>query len=318
MASTTSSRVNPARRSAGRLLVILTRHPHAVQRVGLLPGAVLPGHHHLEVAQALVRRCVGVGLLEAVAGVGVPNGDLGLEPLGGGALLGVVLDVALEDQRIHCGARVQNGAALPRRPVLQAQAAAEHLHARHHPDSDDGERDGDLEQREAACPGVRLHDVASSTRTVPTSGSSLMRKRSRPRSRRLATTTSAPLVLPLGQKRTCTAPAPSTEPPSTFSMIARSVSTAQRLQSEVEIMLRWELITRPCGSAFDTASTRQWTIVEAICRAARRTSRESNPPSMRGTARVSPMAMIRRTTVISMSVKPRAHCRVTRCRLPSS
>ena len=44
----------------------------------------------------------------------------------------------------------------------------------------------------------------------------------------------------------------------------------------------------PCGSDLRHASTRQWTMVAAICRAARRTSRESKPPSMSGTASVDP------------------------------
>src|SRR5215831_5476320 len=110
----------------------------------------------------------------------------------------MILDLALEDQRVHRGASLEHRAALARRPVLQAQPAAEDLHARHHADADDGERDGDLEEREAAGAGASGHDSASCTRTVPTSGSSVTRRRLRERSRRLATTTSAPLVLPLG------------------------------------------------------------------------------------------------------------------------
>ena len=71
------------------------------------------------------------------------------------------------------------------------------------------------------------------------------------------------------------------------------------------------------GPDLESASTRQCTMVDAICRAARRTSRESKPPSISGMASVSPMAMITRTTAISMNVKPRRADRFTRCRLPS-
>src|SRR5262249_22658689 len=146
---------------------------------------------------------------------------------------------------------------LARRATLQLQAAAEDLHARDHSDPDDGQRDGDLEEREAAGAGACGHDVASSTRTLPINGSRLIRSRSCVRSRRLATTMSAPLVLPFGKKRICWPPSPTSAPPSTRSITARSVSTTQRPQSLVAIVLRMGLMMSSCGSDLESASTRQ-------------------------------------------------------------
>src|SRR5262245_19859165 len=325
MASTTSSSVNPAACGARLVfivflpdLLLVDAHGESLEGVGLAAAAVLPVDVHLDVAGQLVLLDLGVVRRSGnlVGHLGRSHHDVRAEAFRGRAL-GLELLRRVEDDLVHLGAGAHHGARLPRRPPLQLQAAAEDLHARHHPDPDDGQRDGDLEQREAAGAGARVHDVASSTRTLPTSGSRLMRSRSRVRSRRLATTTSTPLVLPFGKNRICRPPSPTSAPPSTRSMTARSVRIAQRPQSLVAMELRSGLMISSCGSDLESASTRQWTMVDAICRAARRTSRESKPPSMRGTASVSPMAMITRTTAISMSVKPRGADRLTRCHLPS-
>src|SRR5262249_19882225 len=77
--------------------------------------------------------------------------DVGLEPVRGGALLAVVDDLRLEEQRIHGGPGVEDRAALPGGPVLEPEAAAEDLEAGHDADPEDGERHRDLEQREPGC-----------------------------------------------------------------------------------------------------------------------------------------------------------------------
>src|SRR5436190_1471022 len=122
--------------------------------------------------------------------------------------------------RVHAGpAEVASTAP----PLLHAEARAEDLEAGDDPHPEDRERDRDLDEREAPP-----HPAASPTWTVPRSGSSATLRRCSLRSRRPATITSAPLVLPFGKKRICTTPSPKARPPRTSSMTARSVSTAQR------------------------------------------------------------------------------------------
>src|SRR4029077_6507603 len=262
MASTTSSRVKPAARD-GRLVVILLFLPQlllvdtqgqGLQRVGLRPPPVLPLHVDLHVARELVLLDLGVvGRRRYLVGhLGGPHRDPGVKVLGG-RVLDLELLRRIEDDLVHLGARPHHRARLARGATLELQAATEDLHARDHADPDDGHRDGDLEEREAAGAGAPGHDAASSTRTLPTRGSRLMRSRSCVRSRRLATTTSAPLVLPLGKKRICRPPSPTSAPPSTRSMTARSVRTTQRPQSLVAIVLRSGLMMSSWGSDLESA-----------------------------------------------------------------
>src|SRR5262249_33800870 len=153
-----------------------------------------------------------------VGNPGLPDRELRAEAIGRRVLVTEGLR-RIEEELVHLGARVQHGERLARGTLLEPETAAEDLHARDHADADDGQRDGDLEQGEAA--GAGGHEPASSTRTVPINGSRLTRRRSRVRSRRLETTTSAPLVLPFGKKRICRAPSPTSSPPSMRSMTAR-------------------------------------------------------------------------------------------------
>src|SRR5262245_1904424 len=86
-------------------------------------------------------------------------------------------------------------------------------------------------------------------------------------------------------------------------MTARSVRTAQRPQAVVWMLFSLASMIISCGLPSATASPRQKCIVDAICRAARRTSRDSKPPSTIGTMSAVPTAMTRMTTIISISVK---------------
>src|SRR5581483_1787449 len=196
MASTTSSSVNPARRS-----VILRRDPKALERVALGSGAVLPHDVHLDETEGAVAFGVERALVDAVLRAGVADEDLRPEPLAAHALLGMVADLGRREHGVHRRARREDGAALPRRPRLELQASAEELETRDDARTEHGERDRDLEEREAGQrrPGRRAgHRVASRTVTLPISGSRWIRIRFLARSRRLVTRTSPPVVAPFG------------------------------------------------------------------------------------------------------------------------
>src|SRR6266852_460283 len=300
-------------------LLILGGHAQALQRVGLGARAVLPDDVDLEVAERVLGLEVEGLLAQTLRGTGVADHDVRAEALGAVAVLVVVADLRGGDQRVHRRAGRQHGARLAAGAALHAQARAEDLQAENHADAEDRERDRDLDERETKIPGgpcsTRGHPVASPTWTVPRRGSSSTFRRCSRRSRRLATTTSAPLVLPLGKKRICTTPSPNSCPPRTSSITARSVSTAQRPQAVVWMLFCTVSMTSSCGWPRATASPRQKCMVDAIWRAARRTSRASKPPSIMGTTSALPMAMMRSTTTISTSVKARRP--LTRCCLPS-
>src|SRR2546428_3448120 len=98
MARTSSSSVNPA--VLGPLLILRGRL-QAFQGVSLVAPAVLPGDVHLEVAQALGGLEAEVLISHALVGSRMPHDDARAEALGGGALLDVVDDLALEEERVH-------------------------------------------------------------------------------------------------------------------------------------------------------------------------------------------------------------------------
>src|SRR5262245_51008175 len=179
-------------------LFILRRHSHAFHGVRLLAGAILPVDVDLEVTERELRidveRLVGETLLQPR----VPDEDAGVEALRGVALLLVVVHLGLEEERVHHGAGMQDGPALPAGAVLHAKARAEDLETAHDADAEDRECDRDLEEREPSRAPACGHSDSSPTCTVPSSGSSATRSRFARRSRRLAMTTSAPLVLPFG------------------------------------------------------------------------------------------------------------------------
>src|SRR2546426_2454245 len=291
VASTAPPPTRPVRASS----FIFGGHPQALQRVRLGAGAVLPGDVDLEVAERVVGPEVERLVAQALVRPGVANQDVGAEALGAVAVLAVVLDLRGGDQRVHRRARRQHGAGLAARPLLHAEARAEDLQAGDDPHPEDRERDRDLDEREANTPGgpssarplrglrasdapgptpARLppraagalsrsaslrapHPAASPTWTVPRSGSSTTLRRCSLRSRRPATITSAPLVLPFGKKRICTTPSPKARPPRTSSMTARSVSTAQRPQPVVWMLFSRASMTSSCGWPSATASPRR-------------------------------------------------------------
>src|SRR5437763_3700372 len=233
-------------------LFIFGGHPEALQGVGLGARAVLPGDVDLEVAERVVGLEVERLVAQALVPPGVANQDVGAEALGAVAVVVVVLDFRGGDQRVHRRARRQHGAGLAARPLLHAEARAEDLEAGDDPHPEDRERDRNLDEREAPP-----HPAASPTWTVPRSGSSVTLRRCSLRSRRPATITSAPLVLPFGKKRICTTPSPKAWPPRTSSMTARSVSTAQRPQPVVWMLFSMASMTSSCGWPSATASPRQ-------------------------------------------------------------
>src|SRR5262245_16832921 len=156
MARTTSRRVKPdaARIPRGRTggSVRRGRLPQAPEREVLGAEAVLPGDGDFEVAERDVGLEIELLLVDTVVRPGVAHQDLDVAPVRVVALLAVVLDLALEEELIHRGARVQHAAGLPGGAFLEAQAAAEDLEAGDHPHPEDGERDRNLEQREALGP----------------------------------------------------------------------------------------------------------------------------------------------------------------------
>src|SRR5438552_5526988 len=200
MASVTSRSVNPSRRS-----VMFRRRPQALEGVGLDARPVLPRHLHLQVAKADLGLEVQLLLAETFLLPRVSHEDADAVTFAALPLLAVIADLGLEEQRVHRPPRCQHGAALARRSILEPQAAAEELQAGDRPHAHDRERDGDLEEREPVgrwtshrYPG---YGVASRTATVPTRGSRCTRMRFWPpwaRSRRLASSTSTPVVEPFG------------------------------------------------------------------------------------------------------------------------
>src|SRR2546430_6186415 len=111
MASTSSSSVNPSRRS-----VILRGRPQALERVGLDARAVLPGNVHLQIAEAQLGLEVELRLPETLLGAGVPDEHPDAVALAARPLLRMITDLGLEEERVHGRARREHRAALARRP----------------------------------------------------------------------------------------------------------------------------------------------------------------------------------------------------------
>src|SRR5262249_18450176 len=227
--SLSSSSVKPDGRSPRS--VIVRRHPQTLEVVRLEARAVLPRHLHFEVPEHPVAHEPQIGCFDPVLRTRGVVVAAATKAFRGRSVLtrGGGLEVRVVEKRVHDAAGEDRRARLARCALLEPEARAADLEAGRHADAEDGPGDGDLEEREPAPAGApRLHP-ASSTSMRPSRGSSRMRSRSRLRSARLASTTSAPLVAPFGKQSTRAMPLIGTPSPSARSITARSVSVAHRL-----------------------------------------------------------------------------------------
>ena len=162
MASTTS-RSEATRRPLRAPSLILGRHAEALQRVGLLADAILPGDIDLQVRSApsdcswsSFRRFFPAPRAARECAWGSPRRcrALRVSTISGGKM-------SASWRRARAGRR---GSAST--PVLEPEAAAEDLHTGDDADPEDRERHGDLEEREPRGRPRRAREAPASRRRV--------------------------------------------------------------------------------------------------------------------------------------------------------